>query len=231
MFEPTLSARDIEHVKIGVFDGDGIMRGKYLAARNSSRRSTRISGSATSSSAGTRTINCRQHPLHGLAHRLSGCHGAIAAGHAARDSVRAEDNIIPGGVRRAGRSSLPARRAAARAGTGADMGYAVNAAAEFEFFLFQETPNSVREKGYRQLKTMTPGAFGYSLLRASVAFGALSRTAQYGPHHALSHRRAAHGNRTGRARGGAQLLRCARGRRSCGAVQRPSPRCWRNAMA
>ena len=50
----------------------------------------------------------------------------------------------------------------------AGMGYAVSAAAEFEFFLFEETPQSVRDKGYRQLKTMTPGAFGYSVLRSSV---------------------------------------------------------------
>jgi len=50
----------------------------------------------------------------------------------------------------------------------AGMGYAVNAAAEYEFFLFEETPQSIREKGYRQLKTMTPGAFGYSVLRSSV---------------------------------------------------------------
>jgi glutamine synthetase len=48
------------------------------------------------------------------------------------------------------------------------MGYAVSAAAEFEFFMFEETPQSVRDKGYRQLKTMTPGAFGYSVLRNSV---------------------------------------------------------------
>jgi glutamine synthetase len=48
------------------------------------------------------------------------------------------------------------------------MGYAVSAAAEFEFFMFEETPQSVRDKGYRQLKTMTPGAFGYSVLRSSV---------------------------------------------------------------
>src|SRR6202035_3013553 len=35
-------------------------------------------------------------------------------------------------------------------------------------FMFEETPQSIREKGYRQLKTMTPGAFGYSVLRSSV---------------------------------------------------------------
>jgi glutamine synthetase len=48
------------------------------------------------------------------------------------------------------------------------MGYLVSAAAEYEFFLFEETPQSIREKGYRQLKTMTPGNFGYSVLRNSV---------------------------------------------------------------
>ena len=50
---------------------------------------------------------------------------------------------------------------------GRDLGYSARAAAEFEFFLFDETPNSVREKGYRQLQPMTPGMFGYSVLRNS----------------------------------------------------------------
>jgi glutamine synthetase len=40
-------------------------------------------------------------------------------------------------------------------------------AAEYEFWLFQETASSVREKGYRQLKPLSPGMFGYSVLRAS----------------------------------------------------------------
>src|SRR5690606_24866006 len=57
------------------------------------------------------------------------------------------------------------RRVLARAG---DMGYAVKAAAEFEFFLFQETPHSVREKNYRNLTNLPPGFFGYSRLRYSV---------------------------------------------------------------
>lgn len=49
-----------------------------------------------------------------------------------------------------------------------DMGFNVSAAAEFEFFLFDETPHSVREKHYRDLKNITPGFFGYSMLRSSV---------------------------------------------------------------
>ncbi len=48
------------------------------------------------------------------------------------------------------------------------MGYDVNAAAEFEFFVFDETPDSVRAKHYQGLKTITPGYYGYSMLRSSV---------------------------------------------------------------
>ena len=48
------------------------------------------------------------------------------------------------------------------------MGFAAKAGFEFEFFVFDETPDSVRDKGYRDLKPFTPGAFGYSVLRSSV---------------------------------------------------------------
>lgn len=48
------------------------------------------------------------------------------------------------------------------------MGYAVDAGFEYEFFLFDETPHSAREKGYRNLRPFTPGMFGYSVLRTSV---------------------------------------------------------------
>lgn len=38
---------------------------------------------------------------------------------------------------------------------------------EYEFFVFAETPHSVRDKGYRDLRPLTPGNFGYSVLRTS----------------------------------------------------------------
>ncbi|MBM3569411.1 MAG: glutamine synthetase [Alphaproteobacteria bacterium] len=50
----------------------------------------------------------------------------------------------------------------------AEMGFSANAAFEYEFFVFDETPESVRAKGYRDLKPITPGMFGYSVLRSSV---------------------------------------------------------------
>lgn len=47
-------------------------------------------------------------------------------------------------------------------------GYSAWGSFEYEFFLFDETPHSIREKGYRDLKPITPGYFGYSMLRSSV---------------------------------------------------------------
>ncbi len=48
-----------------------------------------------------------------------------------------------------------------------NLGYAATAALEFEFFLFNETPQSLRDKNYGNLQPMTPGNFGYSVLRNS----------------------------------------------------------------
>lgn len=43
----------------------------------------------------------------------------------------------------------------------------VKLAFEYEFFVFDETPHSIRAKGFRDLTPFTPGNFGYSVLRAS----------------------------------------------------------------
>jgi glutamine synthetase len=51
---------------------------------------------------------------------------------------------------------------------GREMGFLAKAGVEFEFFVFDETPDSIRAKGYRDLKPFTPGAFGYSVLRSGV---------------------------------------------------------------
>jgi glutamine synthetase len=47
------------------------------------------------------------------------------------------------------------------------MGYEVKLAAEYEFWIFKETPQSLREKAFRGLTPLSPGMFGYSVLRAS----------------------------------------------------------------
>ena len=51
---------------------------------------------------------------------------------------------------------------------GKSLGIYFNAAAEFEFFLFDETMHSLREKNYTDLKPFTPDMFGYSMIRNSV---------------------------------------------------------------
>jgi glutamine synthetase len=48
------------------------------------------------------------------------------------------------------------------------LGFEVRAGFEYEFFVFAETAHSVRDKGYRNLRPISPGFFGYSMLRNSV---------------------------------------------------------------
>ncbi|BFM14470.1 glutamine synthetase [Maricurvus nonylphenolicus] len=49
-----------------------------------------------------------------------------------------------------------------------DLGFDAYAAFEYEFFMFNETPHSAREKNYRNLEPLSPGFFGYSMIRNSV---------------------------------------------------------------
>jgi glutamine synthetase len=51
------------------------------------------------------------------------------------------------------------------------LGFLPRFGAEFEYFLFKETPQSLRAKGFRDLETLTPGMFGYSWLRSSANAG------------------------------------------------------------
>ena len=54
------------------------------------------------------------------------------------------------------------KRVAARAESS---GYRPVFSAEFEFWLFRESPESAREKGWRDLQSLSPGMFGYSWVR------------------------------------------------------------------
>jgi glutamine synthetase len=47
----------------------------------------------------------------------------------------------------------------------ADMGFEASFGAEFEFFIFRETPDSLHQKNFRNLTPLTPGMFGYSWVR------------------------------------------------------------------
>jgi glutamine synthetase len=49
----------------------------------------------------------------------------------------------------------------------AERGYTAHFSAEYEFFIFRETAQSLRDKHFMAPTPLTPGMFGYSVLRAS----------------------------------------------------------------
>ncbi len=49
----------------------------------------------------------------------------------------------------------------------AERGYTAHFSAEYEFFIFRETAQTLRDKHFAALTPLTPGMFGYSVLRAS----------------------------------------------------------------
>jgi glutamine synthetase len=54
------------------------------------------------------------------------------------------------------------KRVLARA---ASLGFTASVGSEFEFWVFKETPESLHKKGFRDLEPLSPGMFGYSWLR------------------------------------------------------------------
>lgn len=161
--------RGLTHVRVGVFDNDGILRGKYIDrpkffsaldkgmgfcdvvlgwdSNDAQYDNITFTGWHTAfPDAAVRLLpeTCRALPFEGNMLLFLG----EFTGHA--------ESVCP-------RATL--RRVLERA---AAMGYGASAAAEYEFFVFNETPASVREKGYRDLQNLTPGMFGYSVLRSSV---------------------------------------------------------------
>jgi glutamine synthetase len=164
-----IEERKIEYIKVGVFDVDGILRGKYVSrdkflsvlekglgfcdvvlgwdSSDQLYDNVRFTGWHTAyPDAMVRLLpeTCRDIPFEPNTVFVLGEFSSNA------------EAVCPRGT---------LRRVLKRA---ADMGYGVSAAAEYEFFVFSETPQSVREKAYRGLKTLTPGSFGYSVLRNSV---------------------------------------------------------------
>jgi glutamine synthetase len=166
--EKFLNERGIEHVKLGVVDMDGILRGKYLhrdkflgALDKDLGFCDVILGWDSNDQLYDNTTFTGWHTAYpdAVVRILPETQREIPfepkTAFFLGEFVGRAEAVCPRGV---------LRRVLRRA---ADMGYTVSAAAEFEFFLFEETSQSVREKGYRQLKTMTPGNFGYSVLRSS----------------------------------------------------------------
>jgi glutamine synthetase len=163
--------RGLDYIKVGVFDGDGILRGKYMGvekflsaldkgfgfcdvvlgwdSNDQLFDNTTFTGWHTGyPDADVRLLpeSCRDLP-----HEFDG-KGLLFLG----EFDGAAEAVCPRGT---------LRRVLSRA---KDMGLAATAALEYEFFVFDETPESAAAKGYRDLTPITPGNFGYSILRSSV---------------------------------------------------------------
>jgi glutamine synthetase len=163
-----VQARKLSHVKVGVTDIDGILRGKYISQAKFL--------SALESGFGFCDVvvgwDCQDQLYDNV--NYTGWHTGYpdAPVRILPDTCRElpmEDN----GLFFLGEFAPPSevvcprallRRVLARA---KQMGFDAYVGFEYEVFFFRETPQSVRDKQYRNLTPMAPGWFGYSVIRNS----------------------------------------------------------------
>lgn len=161
--------RKLSHIKVGLIDIDGIMRGKYMS---------------------------REKFFSSLDHGFAFCD--VVLGWDSNDEVYdnttytgwhtgypdAPARILPESCRElpfeqnglfflcdftAPADTICPRRTLQRILNKADdMGFKAFGSLEYEFFVFRETPESIREKSYLDLDPLAPDAFGYSVIRNTV---------------------------------------------------------------
>lgn len=162
--------KQIQNIKIAVTDGDGVLRGKYVQKKKFD--------SALENGFGFCDVIFGWDSNDTLYDRdsFTGWHTAFPDAQARIDPTSCrllptEDNrsvLFLADFSEGSAAAVCPRSILKKVITRASkLGYEVTASAEFEFFLFDETPESIREKGYQNLKTMSPGNFGYSVLRNS----------------------------------------------------------------
>ena len=162
--------RGLSHVKVGVFDVDGIMRGKYIS------RAKFIS--ALESGYGFCDVvlgwDCQDQLYDNV--KYTGWHTGYPDAplrilpETCRPLPFEDNNLLF-----LSEFSAPAEQICPRGllrrviDKAAKLGFQPYAGFEYEVFFFDETPESIRAKHYRDLKPMAPGWFGYSVIRNSTA--------------------------------------------------------------
>jgi glutamine synthetase len=164
-----VAERGLTHVKVGAFDIDGILRGKYMSRAKFE--------SSLESGFGFCDVVLGWDSKDQLYDnvRYTGWHTGYpdASVRVLPETCRAlpwEEPVVffLGEFSGEGEKICPRgvlRRVLDRA---RGMGYEVYAGFEYEFFVFKETPDSVREKNFRNLQPIAPDSFGYSVIRNSV---------------------------------------------------------------
>jgi glutamine synthetase len=161
--------RKLSHIKVGIFDLDGVMLGKYMS---------------------------RKKFFSALEHGFAFCD--VILGWDCKDKLYdnaeftgwhtgypdAQVRILPQTCRElmfeenqllfmlefTGKAEALCPRALLRriVEKAASMGFIAYAAFEYEFFMFDETPDSIRAKAFQNLKPISPDFFGYSMMRNTV---------------------------------------------------------------
>jgi glutamine synthetase len=161
--------RGLTHVKVGAFDIDGILRGKYLSRAKFE--------SSLEGGFGFCDVVLGWDSKDQLYDnvRYTGWHTGYPDANVRLlpETCRAlpwEEPVLFFLGEFSGRAEQVCPRAALRRvlDRARRMGYEAYCGFEYEFFVFKETPDSVREKGFRDLKPIAPDYFGYSVIRNSV---------------------------------------------------------------
>ncbi|MGI9385074.1 MAG: glutamine synthetase family protein, partial [Methyloligellaceae bacterium] len=165
-----IEERGMSHVKVGVFDIDGVLRGKYM------RREKLLS--ALEKGFGFCDVVLGWDSYDQLYENPGVKHTGWHTGYpdapvrllpeTCRELPLEDDMLfVLGEFAEEAEALCPRgilRRTVDRA---KDMGFDLMAGLEYEFFVFDETPHSAREKHYRDMTPMAPGFFGYSMIRAT----------------------------------------------------------------
>lgn len=165
-----IEQRCMQHIKVGVFDADGVLRGKYMKKEKFLSSLEKGFGFCDVVLGWDSYDQLYENP--GV--KYTGWHTGYpdAPVRLLPETTRElplEDNMIfvLGEFSEKAEGLCPRgvlRRVVERA---ASMGLTAMAGMEYEFFVFNETPHSVREKKYRNMTPMAPGFFGYSVIRAT----------------------------------------------------------------
>jgi glutamine synthetase len=171
--EPTLQSfrdRGVTQVQLGLTDIDGVLRGKYVSLEKFASLlgdSGRFCDCILGWDVADKLYDNAQ---------FTGWHTGFPDAHfrLVADTLRwLPDSGVPFFLGEfvtnegADHTLCPRTRLRAVLAQAAAHGISVKLGFEYEFFVFDETPQSIRAKGYRDLVPLTPGNFGYSVLRAS----------------------------------------------------------------
>lgn len=166
-----VEARGLDYVQVAIVDLDGVLRGKFMSR-------AKFLGALKKGFGFCDVVlgwDSNDEPLDGLA--LTGWHTGFPDAEVALlpetarnlpDAFGGDGLFMLGQFTGEAAAICPRNLLGRIAGRAAGMGFDGLAALEYEFFLFEEDPNGVRAKGYRDLQPITPDNFGYSVLRSAV---------------------------------------------------------------